>query len=185
MVLIHLGNLVAVSPGRLARLELRRPEQRGTEETRVDLNFFFAGMQNKETTASAWLATMLSYNLAFRGEFLKLTGVEPPLDPARPWQINVETELSGPCDVTLEDDDTLVFLEDKVSASAKTKGQFRRYHHGAANSRAAKQLVGIYLGPSVSTGEVERSDLIGDPYSSSAPLQAVGTSRYASAGRTT
>jgi hypothetical protein len=131
----------------------------------MDLDFFFKGMQNKETSASAWLATLLHHNAAFRREFLGLVGVEPPLDPARRWVVNVETPLSGPCDVTLEDEDTLVFLEDKVSASAKTKGQFLRYYLGALDKPdlAAKRLVGVYLGPSVSTGDDERESVTGHP----------------------
>ena len=129
----------------------------------MDLDFFFKGMQNKETSASAWLATLLRDNTSFRREFLGLVGVEPPLDPARPWVVNVETPLNGPCDVTLEDEDTFVFLEDKVSASAKTKGQFLRYYLGALDKSdlAAKRLVGLYLGPSVSTGDDERESVTG------------------------
>ena len=68
----------------------------------MDLEFFFRGMQNKETSASAWLATLLRHNGQFRRALFGLINVEPPIDPEVNWEIAVETELDGWVDVTLE-----------------------------------------------------------------------------------
>jgi hypothetical protein len=129
------------------------------------LGYFFKGMQNKETSASAWLATMLRYDERFRRQFMALVRVDPPLDPSDNWTVQVETELNGPCDITLESDTTFVFLENKVSASSKTERQFLRYYLGAQerSTLAAKRLVGIYLGPSASIGEDELYKLTSHP----------------------
>lgn len=129
----------------------------------MDLGYFFKGMQNKETSASAWLATLLRHDRGFRSAFFDLIGVDHAHADSHTWEINVETELSGPCDVTLETEDTFVFVENKVSASARTENQFLRYYLGAARgARAAKRLVAVYLGPSVSTGLAERDRVVGD-----------------------
>jgi hypothetical protein len=125
----------------------------------LDLKFFFKGMQNKETSASAWLATLLHHNEAFRKGFLDLVLDDGAPDRGLSWAVNVETPLvSGPCDVTLDNGrDTFILLEDKVSASAMKEEQLLGYYQGALGDpeRRTKRVVAAYLGPNSATGEGE------------------------------
>jgi hypothetical protein len=93
----------------------------------VDLRHCFNGPQSKENAASAWLATLLDYDPAFRAESFKVVPPVAGLDPAADWTADVETPLNGPCDLTLETAATFVFLEDKIAASARMDRQFVRY----------------------------------------------------------
>ena len=101
------------------------------------LTHFFSGAQSKEETASAYLATLLDSDPEFRVRFLDLADVEPRLDGSLEWAVRVEDSRvnTGTVDVTLEwppgDPTTFVMVENKVSASAKTDGQFRKYYRGA------------------------------------------------------
>jgi hypothetical protein len=120
------------------------------------LDLFFAGMQNKETTASAWLATLLRDQPAFRAAFLAKIGLVEAEDVV--WAVRVETPLAGgACDVTLECETDLVLIENKVSPSSVTEGQLLRYYRGAIEDahRRSKRIVAVYLTPHASTGAGE------------------------------
>jgi hypothetical protein len=124
----------------------------------MKLDLFFKGMQNRETTASAWLATLLRDRAAFRRALLEQLGVVESSDAEASWEVGVETPLgSGFCDVTLESSTAFVLIENKVSSSAVTPGQFLDYYRGAiaAPDRARKQVVAAYLGPHERTGDGE------------------------------
>jgi len=132
----------------------------------VKLDLFFKGMQNKETTASAWLATLLRDDLPFRGAFFAHLDLERPLDPGAAWEVGIETPLGpGFCDVTLGSKATYVLLENKVSASAVTPGQFLAYHRAvlANPDLAARRVVGVYLAPRRDEARAELASVEADP----------------------
>lgn len=132
----------------------------------MKLDLFFRGMQNRETSASAWLATLLRDDEGFRRAFLSRIPVDPPLDSHAGWTFGVETLLhGGACDVTFENADTIVFLENKLSASAQTEGQLLRYYLGVLEDpkRATKRAIGVYLAPSARMGSGEQQRLMRDP----------------------
>ncbi len=118
------------------------------------LTHFFSGAQSKEETASAYLATLLDSDPEFRVRFLDLADVEPRLDGSLEWAVRVEDSRvnTGTVDVTLEwprgDPTTFVMVENKVSASAKTDGQFRKYYRGAVAAWPGRRIIGLYLSPS-------------------------------------
>jgi hypothetical protein len=118
------------------------------------LKHFFGGAQSKEETASAYLATLLDFDPIFRSRFLALAAVEPRLDGSLDWAVRVEDGRmnAGAVDVTLEwpreDPSTFVMVENKLAASAKTVGQFRKYYLGAVNTWPGRRIVGFYLAPS-------------------------------------
>jgi len=124
----------------------------------LKLDLFFKGMQNKETTASAWLATLLREDKAFRSAFFNGLQLDPPLDAEDPWEARIETPLgSGFCDVTLESATTYILIENKMSSAAVTPGQFLAYYRGAIAdpTREPKRIIGVYVGPSGDTGSGE------------------------------
>jgi hypothetical protein len=123
----------------------------------VDLKHFFDGQQSRENASSAFLATVLEHDEAFRREFLALTPASPPLDDARPWTVRVEdTRIGwGSMDITLESDSTVILIENKIAASAKQKGQLLGYYGRALNTWPAKRIIAIYLAPTTSLGEDE------------------------------
>jgi hypothetical protein len=118
------------------------------------LKHFFVGAQSKEETASAYLATLLDSDPVFRSRFLDLAHVEPGLDGSLDWAVRVEDSRvnTGAVDVTLEwprgDPTTFIMVENKVAASAKDDGQFRKYYRGAVAAWPGRRVVGLYLAPS-------------------------------------
>jgi len=123
----------------------------------MKLDLFLAGMLNKETWASAWLATLLRDEPGFRRAFFARVDVDPPLDPDEDWKVDVEASLGalGTCDVVLRSQTTCVFVENKVSRSAVTSGQFGGYYQGVIEDVALARLdriVGIYLAPDRRSG---------------------------------
>jgi hypothetical protein len=125
----------------------------GTGQTRA-LTHFFSGAQSREETASAYLATLLDYEPEFRRRFLALAPVDPPLDAALDWAVRVEDGRTntGAVDVTLEGPrgtpTTIVMIENKLAASAKTEGQFLKYYRGAVSTWPERRVVGLYIAPS-------------------------------------
>lgn len=118
------------------------------------LKHFFDGAQSREETASAYLATLLDFAPEFRRRFLALVPVDPPLDASLDWAVRVEDYRTnaGTVDVTLEgprdNPTTVVMIENKLAASAKTEGQLLRYYCGAVNTWPERRVVGLYLAPS-------------------------------------
>ena len=133
----------------------------------MKLDLFLAGMLNKETWDSAWHATLLWDEPGFRRAFFARVDVDPPDDPDEDWTVDVEASLGamGVCDVTLRSATTFVLIENKVSRSAVTSGQFGDYYEGVIEDAALARfdrIVSIYLAP--------------DRRSGAAPLREVTTS---------
>ena len=81
----------------------------------MELRHFFENMVRREETASAFLATLLEYDPAFRLEFLRAVIGDPAFVDREPWSVQVEAER---VDVTLESASAQVLIEDKISAGA-------------------------------------------------------------------
>ena len=58
-------------------------------------------------------------------------------------------------DVTLESPDTVVLIEDKISAGAKQQEQLLRYYGRAVEGKPDKRVVAVYLAGGIGAGEVE------------------------------
>lgn len=117
------------------------------------LRHFFENMVRREETASAFLATLLDYDPAFRLAFLRLILDNPAVEDVDSWMVAVE---EARVDVTLESSTTLVLIEDKISSGAKQQEQLLRYYRGAVEAKPQKRIVAVYLAPGgMGTGEVE------------------------------
>jgi hypothetical protein len=133
----------------------------------VHLKHFFDGQQSRENSASAFLATLLEYDGRFRREFLALVPVLTPLDDSDTWKVKVEDTSPwatpvqgvqagpGSIDVTMESPSTLVLIENKLAASAKQRGQLRRYYQAAVQRWPDKRIIVLYLGPTADLGNSE------------------------------
>jgi hypothetical protein len=88
------------------------------------LRHFFENMVRREETASAFLATLLDYDPAFRTAFLRLILDDPAVEETESWLVAVEEDR---VDVTLESPSTVVLIEDKISAGAKQQEQLLRF----------------------------------------------------------
>jgi hypothetical protein len=117
------------------------------------LRHFFENMVRREEMASAFLATLLDYDPAFRMAFLRLILDDPVEREADAWTVAVE---DGRVDVTLESPTTFVLIEDKISSGAKQQDQLLRYYRGAVEAKPEKRIVAVYLAPGgMGAGEVE------------------------------
>jgi len=117
------------------------------------LRHFFENMVRREETASAFLATLLDYDRAFRLAFLRLVLDDPALEDTDSWTAAVE---EARVDVTLESSTTLVLIEDKISSGAKQQEQLLRYYRGAVEAKPQKRIVAVYLAPGgMGIGEVD------------------------------
>lgn len=117
------------------------------------LRHFFENMVRREETASAFLATLLDYDPAFRMAFLRLILDDPAVEETESWLVAVEEDR---VDVTLESPSTIVLIEDKISAGAKQQEQLLRYYRGTVEAKPDKRIVAVYLAPGgMGAGEVE------------------------------
>ncbi len=123
----------------------------------MDLHHFFDGAQSREETASAFLATLLEYDEAFRREFLARAFVDASLDPSQPWKVLVEDWRTGAggVDITVELDSTVVLIENKIASAAMRTGQLLEYYLGAVRRWPDKRIVALYLAPTTDMGRVE------------------------------
>lgn len=118
------------------------------------LNHFFENMVRREEMASAFLATLLAYDRAFRGAFLRLALDDPVLDELEAWKVQVEEDR---VDVTLDSPSTLILIENKIGSGAKQVDQLLRYYLAAAGARPGKRIVAVYLAPrGIGMDEVDR-----------------------------
>jgi hypothetical protein len=120
----------------------------------MKLDHFFRGTLRKEEVASAFLATTLEESRDFRHYLFSLMRVEDPKHLAElTWTVRVEADR---IDVSLESDNTLVIIENKVSAGAKQEGQLQRYYLAARSGPGAeKRILAVYISP----GAVGRSEV--------------------------
>ena len=129
-------------------------------ELGVRLRHFFENMVRREETASAFLATLLDYDPAFRQAFLGLALDDPAINDHEAWAVRVEEDR---VDVTLESSTTFVLIEDKIGSGAKQQEQLLRYYQTAVEARPGKRIVAVYLAPrGIGMDEVDlvrRSDL--------------------------
>ena len=103
--------------------------------------------------ASAFLATLLDYDEAFRQAFLGLVLNDPTIDDPEGWAVRVEEDR---VDVTIESPTTYVLIEDKIGSGAKQHAQLLRYYETAVRARPAKRIVAVYLAPGgIGMDEVE------------------------------
>lgn len=123
----------------------------------MDLRHFFDGQQSRENAASAYLATLLEHDVAFRRAFLDDLGVAD-LDADDPWVVRVEDirpwsgssggiEPSGSMDISLETATTIVVIENKLSPTAKRDGQLLQYYEQVAATMPQLRVVMVYLSP--------------------------------------
>jgi len=89
----------------------------------VQLRHFFENMVRREETASAFLATLLDYDSAFRWAFLGLATDDAAIDDVEPWVVRVEEDR---VDVTLESPTTYVLIgtTDELQVALADTGQY-------------------------------------------------------------
>jgi len=116
----------------------------GPWERDVELRHFFENMVRREETASAFLATLLDYDPAFRQAFLGLVLDDPGVEDHETWTVRVEEDR---VDVTLESPNAYVLVEDKIGSGAKQHEQLLRYYGNAVEARPAKRIIAVYLAP--------------------------------------
>ncbi len=133
----------------------------------MDLRHFFEGMMGRELAASAFLATLLEHDRAFRREFLALglKGADPPFASAPPEQVRVEDGRTGygPMDITLEWPSTFVLIENKLSSGTKMDGQLLRYYQSVVHHWPEKRIAALYLAPTTAIGGSEVALVAGSP----------------------
>lgn len=118
----------------------------------MNLHHFFAGKLRKEETASAYLATLLEHDEAFRRAFLELVLPGQATDDA--WTVNVE---ASNVDITLRSPRWLVIIENKLFAGALQQGQLLRYYRAAIEGARTSRIAAVYLAPgALGQEEVER-----------------------------
>ena len=123
----------------------------------MDLAFFFRGTQSKEETSSAILATLLQHDVTFRTEFLRDIRCAPALESELDWTVRVEDSRAGMrrLDLTLEAQETVVLIENKLSQSAKREGQLVEYYDASAAQWPDRRVIALYLTPEQSWGRDE------------------------------
>ena len=132
----------------------------------MNLRFFFKIGGAKETVASAFLATLLESDAAFRQRFLDLlashdkSGRLASLASSTLWNVSTEVETgAGPVDIELrtENSDCQILIENKVFPGSLQHGQLRMYYQALANRdpTGRTQIGAVFLGPGTSVGEHE------------------------------
>ncbi len=136
----------------------------------MDLKHFFDGQQSRENASSAFLATLLESNTAFRLELLGGVPVDPTLSTDESWdEIRVENiepwtspvlrgeTGTGSIDITLKSSKTVVLIENKVAPSAKRHGQLLQYYEAALATWGDRRILALYLAPyaELATSEVD------------------------------
>jgi len=133
----------------------------------MDLRFFFK-IGVKEELASAFLATLLESDAAFRQDFLALLALQDRSGrlhalTAASWQICTENPIeSGRVDIELQTEDasSVILIENKVFSGSLQQGQLLKYYEALADKDPSKrtQIGAVLLGPgdAVGTFEVER-----------------------------
>jgi hypothetical protein len=112
----------------------------------VDIHFFFAN--GVETAASAFLATLLEQEAAFRGALLRRVLPDLELTEVDDLTVTVEHPLgAGRVDVFLECPTAVVLIENKTQAGSKTDGQLCRYYEACNPRRERRRVVAVYLAP--------------------------------------
>lgn len=122
----------------------------------MHLKHFFRGFLKKEEVASAFLATLLENDLAFREAFFKELFPDAALDLAGSrWTVQVETDW---VDIRLDSDAAVVLIENKVKAGAYKSGQLLRYYESElVRTPDDKPILVVFVAPEgVGTRETER-----------------------------
>jgi hypothetical protein len=112
----------------------------------VHLRHFFRGLLKKEEVASAFLATLLEQDPAFRKAFFQklFPDAAVALASAR-WTVQVEVDR---VDIRLDSDAAVVIIENKVKAGAYERGQVLRYYESElARVPAEKPIFVAFVAP--------------------------------------
>jgi|YNPNPStandDraft_1061719.scaffolds.fasta_scaffold03633_2 hypothetical protein len=92
----------------------------------MHLRHFFRGLLKREEVASAFLATLLECEPAFREAFFQELFPDAAADLAGArWTVQVEM---GRVDVRMESEKAIVLIENKIRAGAYESGQLVRYY---------------------------------------------------------
>jgi PD-(D/E)XK nuclease superfamily len=123
----------------------------------LDIGYFFKSNAHKELAASAFLATLLDGNEAFRRAFLARAKAVTLLDDSREWVVSVEDPRTRPgnlIDVSLDDrDSAFVLIENKIQAGSIEPHQLLRYYEDAALLYPERQIVALLLTPDRRMGD--------------------------------
>ncbi len=120
----------------------------------MDIHFFFAN--GVETAASAFLATLLEQEAAFRVALLRRILPDLELTEADRVTVMVEHPLGvGRVDVFLACRTAIVLIENKTQAGSKTDGQLCRYYEACNPRRRRRRIVAVYLAPREATAASE------------------------------
>lgn len=114
------------------------------DEPPFSLQHFFQGKLGREEVSSACLAMLLEGSIAFRRHFFGLISPEDKDLSERPWKICVEHEG---IDIRLKSGDTILIIENKLSAGAKQVGQLLRYYSQQKIANPTSRIFAVYLAP--------------------------------------
>lgn len=119
------------------------------------LSHFFEGKLGREEVASAILAMALEGIPRFRNHFFKLVAPDEYNSLSQQqWSVKVEVRQ---VDVRMETEDTIVLIENKISAGAKQTNQLLRYYLRERKHNPKTRLILVYLAPGqIGKDEIER-----------------------------
>ena len=130
----------------------------------MDLGYFFKSNTDKELAASAFLATLLDGNEAFRRAFLARAKAFTLLDDARDWVVAVEDPSTSPdnlIDVSLDDGSSaFVLIENKIQSGSIEPHQLLRYYEDAALKYPERQIVALFLAPDRRMGKGQITEVL-------------------------
>lgn len=115
-----------------------------SDDSPFSLQHFFQGKLGREEVSSACLAMLLEGSIAFRRHFFGLISPGDKDLSERPWKICVEHEG---IDIRLESGDTILIIENKLSAGAKQVGQLLRYYRQQRIASPTSRIFAVYLAP--------------------------------------
>lgn len=126
----------------------------------MDVHFFFEGSGSREEASSAFLATLLEQDAAFRGAFLTRAARDFGISGSPVPTVSVEHTLgAGSIDVLLEYAAAVILVENKISPGAKRDGQLLEYYRGAIAKWPGRRLAAVFLAPSTALGRSEIEDV--------------------------
>jgi hypothetical protein len=117
------------------------------------IDHFFQGKLSKEEVSSAFLAMALDGVPEFRRHFLQLIAPKEFVSLNRKkWKVQVEVRH---VDVLMDAGETVILIENKITAGAKQTSQLLRYYKQEKRHNPDARVIMVYLAPgSIGKGEI-------------------------------
>jgi hypothetical protein len=109
------------------------------------LAHFFESTLRREEISSAFLAMVLEGVPRFRRHFFRL--VVPDEETSlgnQKWRVTVEQERE---DVRMDGGNTVIVIENKLTAAAKQQGQMLRYYLREKKQNPTKRIIAVFIAP--------------------------------------